>query len=150
MVLVNCPCVFRPRRLTQNAGPGIRVRHFSCKFLYKMVLVKCPCAFLTAQVRTKCWPRIRVRHFPAKFRCKMAMVRAWNGTSCPTCVLAGQFFRAFWLKTRKRIRKSQRILRMTVSKIHCLFRYILIFGETQTSVSELHLPKKIRCWGACV
>ena len=43
--LVTCPCAFRLRRLAQNGCPGIRVRHFSCKFPYKMALLTCPCGF---------------------------------------------------------------------------------------------------------
>ena len=56
MLLVTCPYACRLCRLAQNGGPGIRVRHFPCKFRHRMPLVTCPCISI-AQARTRWWPR---------------------------------------------------------------------------------------------
>ena len=36
-----------------------------------------------------------------------------------------------------------------IQPVQCIHRFILFFCETQKSVSDMHLPKKPRCCGAC-
>ena len=74
MLLVTCPCAFRRRRLTQNTGRGIRVRHFPSKFPHQMPLVTCPCAFRLRRLAQNSGGGVSVRHFPSKFPHQMPLV----------------------------------------------------------------------------
>ena len=66
MALLKCPCAFRLRKLTQNAGPGIGVRHFSPNFPHKMALVTCPCAFRLHRLAQSVLPGLRIGFLPVQ------------------------------------------------------------------------------------
>ena len=70
VALLKCPRAFRLRRLAQNAGRGIGVRHFSCKFPHKMALIKCPCPFRLRSFAQNVCRGVGVRQFSCKFNTK--------------------------------------------------------------------------------
>ena len=74
MPLLTCPCAFRLRRLAQNAGREISVRHFPCKFPHKIPLLTLSMCISIAQARTKRWPREARPAFSCKFPDKMALL----------------------------------------------------------------------------
>ena len=50
-----------------NRGVLIRVRHFSCKFPYKIALLKCQCAFRLRRLAQNAVPGAVPGHFSCKF-----------------------------------------------------------------------------------
>ena len=86
IALLKCPSAFRLRRLVQNAGPGISVRHFSWRFPQKLALVQCPCAFRLRRLARNMCPGISVRHFSCKLLHKLALVKC--PCAFPLCRLA--------------------------------------------------------------
>ena len=93
-----CPCAFRPRRLAQNTGRGIRAWHCPCKFLHKMPLVICPCAFrlrrLAPKHLSRDWRSALILQISIQNgSCAMSMCISISQarTKCASCLLGSVF-----------------------------------------------------------